>query len=338
MTTVLVTGAGGPAGRALGSQLAARAAAGADLTWVGVDITPVTDPNYPATDQAPRADAWDYATGMRDLILKHAPDLVLPTVQDELPQVAVLAQALDRSSDRAFDAEGPGTASAVPGPFPDAVGPVLTPDPGPAAIAADKLLTMLALDRAGVPVPRFALPTDFGGVAEALAWARGPIVLKPRVSRGGRGVRLIESPADLGTTADAVGTAGADESAWSALDASWIVQSFAPGTEYCPQLYRPRTGTGTITAVVLEKTELKQGRVGNAAAVVRPRAGTLPDVEHVARRAVEALGLTGPADLDIRRDTTGAPLVLEVNGRFGANSDHAPELLDAALTHRLAPR
>lgn len=323
MTTVLVTGAGGPAGRALGSQLAARAAAGADLTWVGVDITPVTDPNYPATDHAPRADAWDYATGMRDLIVKHAPDLVLPTVQDELPQVAVLAQALDRSSD---------AASAVPGPFPDAVGPVLTPDPGPAAIAADKLLTMLALDGAGVPVPRFALPTDFGGVAEALAWARGPIVLKPRVSRGGRGVRLVESPADL------TGTAGTDETAWSALDASWIVQSFAPGTEYCPQLYRPRTGTGTITAVVLEKTELKQGRVGNAAAVVRPRAGTLPDVEHVARRAVEALGLTGPADLDIRRDTTGAPLVLEVNGRFGANSDHAPELLDAALTHRQAAR
>lgn len=335
MTTVLVTGAGGPAGRALGSQLAARAAAGADLTWVGVDIMPVTDPNYPATDQAPRADAWDYATGMRDLILKHAPDLVLPTVQDELPQVAVLAQALDRSSDRSFDADGPGTASAAPGPFPDAVGPVLTPDPGPAAIAADKLLTMLALDRAGVPVPRFALPTDFGGVAEALAWARGPIVLKPRVSRGGRGVRLVESPADLSSTASTVGT---DETAWSALDASWIVQSFAPGTEYCPQLYRPRTGTGTITAVVLEKTELKQGRVGNAAAVVRPRAGSLPDVEHVARRAVEALGLTGPADLDIRRDTTGAPLVLEVNGRFGANSDHAPELLDAALTHQLAPR
>lgn len=326
MTTVLVTGAGGPAGRALGSQLAARAAAGTDLTWVGVDITPVTDPNYPATDRAPRADAWDYATGMRDLILKHAPDLVLPTVQDELPQVAVLAQALDRS----FDTGTTGTASAVPGSFPDAVGPVLTPDPGPAAIAADKLLTMLALDRAGVPVPRFALPTDFGDVAEALAWARGPIVLKPRVSRGGRGVRLVESPADL------TGTDGSGETAWGALDASWIVQSFAPGTEYCPQLYRPRTGTGTITAVVLEKTELKQGRVGNAAAVVRPRAGTLPDVEHVARRAVEALGLTGPADLDIRRDPTGAPLVLEVNGRFGANSEHAPELLDAALQHRQA--
>ncbi|GAA2231879.1 ATP-grasp domain-containing protein [Promicromonospora sukumoe] len=315
MTTLLVTGAGGPAGRALGAQLAARAAAGADLTWVGVDIVPVDDPNYPATDHAPRADAWDYVTGMRDLVVKHAPDLVIPTVQDELPQVAVLAQTLDHATT------------------------VLTAAPGPAALAADKLLTMLALDRAGVPVPRYALPTDFESVDEALAWAHGPVVIKPRVSRGGRGVRLVESAADLsapGDPGDLTGPAG--PTVWTALDASWIVQTFAEGTEYCPQLFRPTASAGTpgidgtgTTAVVLEKTVLKQGRVGNAAAVVRPAAGTLPDVEDVARRAVAALGLTGPADLDIRRDATGAPLVLEVNGRFGANSEHTPELLDAVL-------
>lgn len=316
MTTLLVTGAGGPAGRALGAQLAARAAAGADLTWVGVDILPVDDPNYPATDHAPRADAWDYATGMRDLVVKHVPDLVIPTVQDELPQVAVLARALDHATT------------------------VLTADPGPAALAADKLLTMLALDRAGVPVPRYALPTNFESVDEALAWAHGPVVIKPRVSRGGRGVRLVESAADLsapGDPGDLTGPAG--PTVWTALDASWIVQTFAEGTEYCPQLFRSAAsagtagvdGTGTTTTVVLEKTVLKQGRVGNAAAVVRPATGSLPDIEDVARRAVAALGLTGPADLDIRRDATGAPLVLEVNGRFGANSEHAPELLDAVL-------
>ncbi|MCP2265400.1 ATP-grasp domain-containing protein [Promicromonospora thailandica] len=306
-TTVLVTGAGGPAGRALGAQLAARAAASAGegrVEWVGVDIVPVVDASYPVTDRAPRADAWEYATGMRDLVVRYGPDLVIPTVQDELAQVAVLAQALDG-----------GARGRV---FPEAVGGVLTADPGPAALAADKLLTMLALEGAGVPVPRFALPTDFAGVAEALAWARGPVVVKPRVSRGGRGVRLVESADDL---------PGPD--AWTDLDASWIVQTFAPGTEYCPQVYRRRSG-GAL-AVVLEKTVLKQGRVGNAAAVVRPREGTLPDVEEVARAAVAALGLTGPTDLDVRRDATGAPVVLEVNGRFGANSARAPELLAAVL-------
>lgn len=301
MTSLLVTGAGGPAGRALGAQLAARTAAGADLTWVGVDIVPVTDPHYPVTDRAPRADAWDYAAGMRGLLARHAPDVVIPTVQDELPQVSVLAEALGR----------PGTA---PGP----ASTVVTAGPGPAAIAADKLLTMVALDRAEVPVPRYALPTEFPGVAEALAWARGPLVVKPRVSRGGRGVRLVESPADL-----------PGPSAWTDLDASWIVQTFAGGTEYSPQAHRPSAGVPTV--VVLEKTALKQGRVGNASAVVRLRDDAAPDVRDLARASVDALGLVGPVDLDVRRDATGAPVVLEVNGRFGANCAHAPELLDAVL-------
>ncbi|WP_108494343.1 ATP-grasp domain-containing protein [Promicromonospora sp. AC04] len=319
MTSLLVTGAGGPAGRTLGAQLAARAAAGADLTWVGVDIAPVTNPHFPDTDHAPRADAWDYATGMRDLIDKHAPDLVIPTVQDELPQVAVLAQALDRA---APGARGP-TERATGTPSTDGV--IVTSAPGPAAIAADKLLTMLALDRAGVLIPRYALPTDFPGVHEALAWARGPIVVKPRVSRGGRGVRLIETPADLPGPA-----------AWTGLDASWIIQSFAGGTEYCPQVHHMPSGETTV--VVLEKTALKQGRVGNASAVVRLPDGAAPDVEELARRTVEALGLIGPVDMDVRRDTTGTPVVLEVNGRFGANCAHAPELLDAVLAAGRPPR
>ncbi|MFC8799307.1 ATP-grasp domain-containing protein [Promicromonospora sp. NPDC057138] len=317
MTSLLVTGAGGPAGRALGAQLAARAAAGADLTWVGVDIAPVTDPHFPATDRAPRADGWDYATGMRDLIDKHAPDLVIPTVQDELPQVAVLAQALGGAAPggramvgRAATAD----ADGAPGP----AGAVVTAAPGSAAIAADKLLTMLALDRSGVPVPRYALVTDFASAREALAWARGPIVVKPRVSRGGRGVQLIESPADA-----------PDAAAWGRLDASWIVQSFAGGTEYNPQVHRSPSGETHV--VVLEKTVLKQGRVGNAAAVVRLAEHSVPDVEETARRAVDALELVGPVDLDVRRDGTGKPVVLEVNGRFGANCAHAPELLDAVL-------
>ncbi|WP_129788852.1 ATP-grasp domain-containing protein [Promicromonospora panici] len=319
MTSLLVTGAGGPAGRALGAQLAARAGAGADLTWVGVDIAPVTDPHFPATDHAPRADGWDYATGMRDLIDKHAPDLVIPTVQDELPQVAVLAEALGRAT--------PGgatgalrAANGMPGP----AGAVVTAAPGSAAIAADKLLTMLALDRTGVPVPRHALTTDFASMREALAWARGPIVIKPRVSRGGRGVRLIESSEDMPGPPN-----------WDRLDASWIVQPFAGGTEYNPQVYRSPSGESHV--VVLEKTVLKQGRVGNAAAVVRLAERAVPDVEETARRAADALDLVGPIDMDVRRDVTGKPVVLEVNGRFGANCAHAPELLDAVLALRAAP-
>lgn len=55
------------------------------------------------------------------------------------------------------------------------------------------------------------------------------------------------------------------------------------------------------------------------------------DVADIAARAIDALGVVGPADVDVRRDARGTPLVLEVNARFGANSEHAPELLRSTL-------
>jgi carbamoyl-phosphate synthase large subunit len=146
-------------------------------------------------------------------------------------------------------------------------------------------------------------------------------VVKPRVSRGGRGVVLIESPDDLD---------------WSTTDASLIVQGFAGGTEYAPQTYRS-PHSGAATSYVLEKTVLKEGRVGNAADAVRLPDGDQPEIADLAVRTVEALGLVGPVDMDVRLDDTDRPVVLEVNGRFGALSALAPELLSGVLGDYLTP-
>jgi len=81
----------------------------------------------------------------------------------------------------------------------------------------------------------------------------------------------------------------------------------------------------------LQKTELKEGRVGNAVSTVRVEGVEVRDVVETAIAAVEALDLIGPLDLDIRRDDSGTPVVLEINSRFGANSASAPELLSAVL-------
>jgi carbamoyl-phosphate synthase large subunit len=175
---------------------------------------------------------------------------------------------------------------------------------------------MWALQRAGVPVPGVAAAGEFADCASALRWGGGAVIVKPRVSRGGRGVQLIES---------------AEQLDWTTTDAAQLVQTFAAGTEYNPQLYRSPL-SGDTRLVVLEKTALRQGRVGNAAQTVRLAAGAEPDVEEAALAAARALDLVGPIDMDIRRDASGTPLVLEVNGRFGANSASAPELLDAVLS------
>lgn len=303
-TTILVTGSGGPAGRTLGAQLAQRARAGADLRLVGLDSDPSADPSYAVVEAVAAAADPDYARSMHDAVARHAPDLVVPTVSDELPQVAVLAGTLWSRAPR-------GTGGAGPA--------VVTSDAAATAVAADKLLTMWALRRAGVPVPPFAPATAFTTTARALEWAAGPLVVKPRVSRGGRGVQVVERPEDV---------------PWTEIDGSWIVQGFAGGTEYSPQVYRS-PATGRTTVVVLEKTSMREGRVGNAVDVLRLPGDAVPDVRDVAARTVEALGLVGPVDMDVRRDASGAPVVLEVNSRFGAQSAHAPELLDAVLAEWL---
>jgi carbamoyl-phosphate synthase large subunit len=299
--TILITGIGGPAGAALSTQIAERANGEPKRRWIGVDVVDVDVPHLDAFDLVALAADPDYASSMRAVFARHAPDLVIPTVSDELPQVAVLAEVLGLS-----------------GPAAGGNGHIVSSASGPTSVAWDKLLTMWALEAAGVPIPGYAPATALSSTAAAIDLLGAPFILKPRVSRGGRGVRLIES---------------ADEP-WPAGDGSWIAQGFAPGTEYSPQVYRsPITGKSTV--VILEKTVLKQGRIGNAAEVVRLADGSESEVEAIAARTAEALGLVGPLDMDVRRAEDGQPLLLEVNSRFGANSAYAPELLDAVLAEWL---
>ena len=291
--TVLVTGAGGPAGKALGRQLASLRANGLEIFAIGTDITALSDENFSMTVQVPRADSPDYAPALRELVVQTRADVVIPPVSEELVRIAGIAHLLG---------EGEREPAVVVSP------------PAATTLCEDKLFTMWALDAAGVAVPKFTGGAEHATAQSALDAFNGPVIVKPRVSRGGRGVRLIED--------------GRDD--WGGVDARSLIQAFAPGIEYAPQVYRsPRTGETSV--VVLEKTVMKEGRIGNAVETTRLAAHEAVDVAWLAESAVTRLGLVGPVDLDIRRDEHGVPVVLEVNARFGANSEHAPELLASVL-------
>jgi predicted ATP-grasp superfamily ATP-dependent carboligase len=143
-----------------------------------------------------------------------------------------------------------------------------------------------------------------------------PLLSKPRVGRGGRGV-IMHRPDE---PAEAFGT---DDR---------IVQEYVPGQEYAVNVYLCAS-PGCDVAQALEKTELSGGTVGNAVAV---RLVDEPRIARLASYAVLALGLRGPADVDIRLRSDGSPVVLEVNARFGAHSARSPALLDTLLAERLA--
>jgi carbamoylphosphate synthase large subunit len=80
--------------------------------------------------------------------------------------------------------------------------------------------------------------------------------------------------------------------------------------------------------VVLEKTELKDGLVGNALTVERVDDR---EVAELAAAAVRALSLEGPIDVDVRRGGDGRPFILEINARVGANVRAAEEILIAMI-------
>lgn len=206
---ILLTGVGGPAGLALAEQLATT-----DHHVVGTDMQEVDNPNIDAFELVPPANDPAMIRQLAGLVKRYSIDLLIPTVADELPQVAKAAN-LGSFGD---------THVVIAGE--DAV-----------ETCFDKYLTMSALREAGVSVPPFALPGDFTSAHEAFD-ALGPVIIsKPRVGRGGRGFAIHRDP---------------DNFPLRDFGQDIILQAFAPGEEYAPMVYLAEHGPQTVT--VVEKT------------------------------------------------------------------------------------
>lgn len=280
---ILVTGVGGPAGAGVAGWLGS---VGADVIGADADPRALESAAVPAIG-LPLASDPGFIPALIRAAHEHHVTSVVPTVSEELPVLARERDAIRRSA---------GIDILVAGPM-------------PVAVANDKLLTASTLASAGLSVPRFsALGTRPD--SEVLERLGLPAVTKPRISRGGREVRVHRSSRSL-------------LEAWPSRPS--LAQEFVPGTEYAVQL---AIANGSAKAVVLEKTELRDGEVGNAADVIRVDE---PVVAALAIQAARAIGLTGALDVDVRKTEAGEPQVLEINARFGAWATSAPEVLKAAL-------
>lgn len=157
-TRVLVTGAGGPSGKAAIHALKDKGfhviAADMALAEHGADaftmVLPATDPMYPAQ--------------LDELISTWDINWLFPTVQEELIIVAKKAAAYRSCGIAVYTAK------------PDAV-----------AICNDKWLTAQSLAAAGIAVPRSAIDEAGPETVPPLGF---PCISKPRVGRGGRDVTV----------------------------------------------------------------------------------------------------------------------------------------------------
>lgn len=284
---VLITGAGGLAGRALAAQLKSR-----DIPFLGADVRELPAGSGFTAVRVPPATDPEMIPVLRRLVAREGINLVIPTASEELTPLSAARAGFGRDVR------------------------VIIGDPGPVALASDKLFTAWQLRSAGVPVPRFGVPGDFVDAGDAMAALDGPIVVKPRVRRGGDSVLFIDGSRDVD---------------WAALPDGQIVQEYIPGTEYLPLVFGTPAHNGTAPFVIVaERTASPDGH-GPEVPVRRAEAGESMDVGNLAMAAVRSLGLTGPVELAVRRRDDGTPVVLDVNAGFGASSETAPELLDAVL-------
>ena len=121
-----------------------------------------------------------------------------------------------------------------------------------------------------------------------------PVIVKPRRGAGSRGVRVV-----------------ADRAALEAieLDDALIIQAFLPGDEYSVDVFAD--ATGHVVAAVPRTRERVDSGVSIAGQTVKDA-----ELESTAAAVARAIGLSGVANVQLRRDVDGHPALLEVNPRF----------------------
>lgn len=129
---------------------------------------------------------------------------------------------------------------------------------------------------------------------DPLGFPSWPAVVKPRSGSGSRGVRTLEHP---------------DQLLGVARDGSMILQQYLPGEELSVDVLIDRSGV-TVGAVPRIRCKVDSG-VSVAGRTVRDGEAT-----SLAVATLRAVGLTGPANVQCRRDSQGRLALLEVNPRF----------------------
>jgi carbamoyl-phosphate synthase large subunit len=213
----------------------------------------------------PRGDDPSFTDALLEICSERAVDVVVPTVDSEL---VPMAESRDE-----FAAAGTS---------------VLVSHPRALRLCLDKWALMQAM-HGSVPIPHSApLEDAFDPGAFEL-----PVLVKPRVGSGSRGVRRVDSWDALG----------------DARDGSLLVQEHLPGPEYSLDVLA--TIDGEVRAVVPRE----RLRVDSGIAITS-RTVHDDELEQIGAHAVETAGLTGVANVQVMRDADGAPRLIEINPRF----------------------
>ncbi|GAB1694353.1 ATP-grasp domain-containing protein [Krasilnikovia sp. M28-CT-15] len=227
--TVLISAAGRRVSL-MTSMREAMAAAGITGRVIACDRTELAAAMHTADARfiVPSCGDPAFADAVTELCEKERVDLVVPTIDPELPIWARLRGALGAA----------GTTVAVS-------------SPATIGIASDKGLTNRHCAAAGIPVPRQA---GFAAVAASRAGWSLPLIVKPRAGSAGAGVQVVRDWHHFDTI-----VAGGTRD-------DLIVEERLPGVEHTVDVYVDRFGKAHCP-VVRRRLEVRAGEVSKALVV-----------------------------------------------------------------------
>ena len=294
--SVLVTGAGSPG--APGVIRSLRKADDRRVRIVGADMDPDSS-GFALVDAwrvVPRADKAGFVSALLALCREERIDVVMPLVTDELPR---LAESISE-----FEAVGT---------------KVLVSAPEGLRIANNKWLLMSACAGQGIPTPVFRRVGSWSEFQEAvysLGYPGVPVCVKPPVSRGLRGFRILRDdidrldllinhkPNDITTNLEELSGVLRDAQPFPEL----LIMEYLPGREYTVDVLADRGKALTVVPRLREKM-----RMGVSFACITDNN---PEVIGYSSSIVSLLGLHGNIGLQFKLDESGIPKTIESNPRL----------------------
>lgn len=226
------------------------------------------------------------------------PGILADIIRRERPSLLIptLAEELNIISQIKRDIEGVGCT-------------VFISSPAAVDFVNDKLKTSMIMAGHGIPVPNFC---DEVTPDETIVSKLGfPLLSKPRFGRGGRDITVYRRYEDL----------------FDKNKEGLVFQEYIPGAEFNLNMFIDKGGA-IMSSVILEKTVMRNGTVGNALSVERVERN---DVVKLGIKVVGILNLEGPIDMDIRLRNDGTPSLVGINASLGGNVFFAWEILDSLL-------
>ena len=293
---ILVTGAGAPGTKGTLHALR-RNPDKRPVHIVGVDLDMDAVGRYlaDAFHTVPSPESPTYLSALRSVCHRQDIDLVLPQTTREIDVLAQHREAFEREGVR-----------------------VLVSGAEAVRRANDKGEVLRTFESLGLPVPawhRAKTEGEVAAAAKALGYPERPVVVKPPVSNGMRGLRILREAAWDAERFLAEKPSGVEISLDTLLailrrgDAQpeLLVTEYLPGPEYSVDAFR---GAHVEVALPRRRDVIRSG-ISFTTTLLPER----HDLAEPTLRAAEALGLEYAFGFQFKEDADGVPRVLECNPR-----------------------